>query len=109
MERFVKGDIVIIPFPFSDLSGSKKRPAMVLVDLPGEDIMLCQITSQSRDSSSVSLTSQDFSSGTLPVNSYIRPTRIFTADKSMIVRKAGTAKPLIAQAVVKLIVEMLGK
>jgi mRNA interferase MazF len=34
MERFVKGDVVVIPFPFSDLSGSKKRPAFVLADLP---------------------------------------------------------------------------
>jgi mRNA interferase MazF len=46
MERFVKGDIVVIPFPFSDLSGSKKRPALVLADLQGDDIILCQITSQ---------------------------------------------------------------
>jgi mRNA interferase MazF len=46
MARFVKGDVVVIPFPFSDLSGSKRRPALVLVDLPGDDIILCQITSQ---------------------------------------------------------------
>jgi len=46
MEKFVRGDIVVIPFPFSDLSGSKKRPALVLADLQGDDIILCQITSQ---------------------------------------------------------------
>ena len=46
MAGFVKGDVVVIPFPFSDLSGSKKRPALVLADLPGDDILLCQITSQ---------------------------------------------------------------
>jgi mRNA interferase MazF len=46
MEKFVKGDIVVIPFPFSDLSGSKKRPALVLANLQGDDIILCQITSQ---------------------------------------------------------------
>ncbi len=46
MERFVKGDIVVLPFPYSDLSSSKKRPAMVLADLKGDDIILCQITSQ---------------------------------------------------------------
>ena len=109
MERFIKGDVVIIPFPFSDLSGSKKRPAMVLVDLQGEDVMLCQITSQPKDNTSVPLTTKDFSSGTLPVNSYIRPTRIFTADKSTIIRKAGAAKSVITQAVVKSIIEMLSK
>ena len=46
MERFVKGNVVIIPFPFSDLSDSKRRPALVLADLQGNDIILCQITSQ---------------------------------------------------------------
>ena len=30
MARFIKGDVVIIPFPFSDLSGSKRRPAFVI-------------------------------------------------------------------------------
>jgi mRNA interferase MazF len=37
MAEFVKGDIVVIPSPFSDLSGSKRRPALVLTDLPGEE------------------------------------------------------------------------
>ena len=46
MAEFVKGEVVVIPFPFSDLSGSKKRPALVLADLEGDDILLCQITSQ---------------------------------------------------------------
>jgi mRNA interferase MazF len=46
MGRFVKGDVVVVPFPFSDLSGSKKRPAFVIADLPGDDIVLCQITSK---------------------------------------------------------------
>jgi mRNA interferase MazF len=31
MDRFVKGDVVVIPFPFSDLTGSKRRPALILL------------------------------------------------------------------------------
>jgi mRNA interferase MazF len=46
MGKFVKGDVVIIPFPFSDLSSSKRRPALVLAGLKGNDIILCQITSK---------------------------------------------------------------
>ena len=46
MAEFIKGDVVVIPFPFSNLSGSKRRPALVLADLPGNDIILCQITSK---------------------------------------------------------------
>jgi len=42
MAVFVKGDVVVLPFPFADLSGSKRRPALVLADLPGDDILLYQ-------------------------------------------------------------------
>lgn len=46
MEKFVKGDVVVVPFPFSDLTEAKRRPAFVLEELDGEDRILCQITSQ---------------------------------------------------------------
>ena len=108
MAGFVKGDVVVIPFPFSDLSGSKRRPAFVLADLPGNDIMLCQITSQhTKDKFSISLVSSDFLNGSLPSVSYIRPTRIFTADKNIIIRKAGSVKSSISNAVVTEIIALL--
>ena len=43
MERFVKGDVVVVPFPFSDLSGFKRRPALVAATIPGNDTILCKI------------------------------------------------------------------
>jgi mRNA-degrading endonuclease toxin of MazEF toxin-antitoxin module len=107
MAEFVKGDIVVIPFPFSDLSGSKHRPALVLSDLPGDDIILCQITSQKADSHAVQLDSTYFENGSLPSLSYIRPTRIFTADKNVIIRKAGAVKKDIHSVVVGKIKEIL--
>ena len=48
MGRFVKEDIAVLSFPFSDLSGKKRRPAIVLADLDGSDSILCQITSTAR-------------------------------------------------------------
>lgn len=91
MGKFIKGDVEVLPFPFSDLSGSKRRPALVLADLQGDDIILCQITSQqSSDSYAIELRYTDFINGTLPVDSHIRPSRIFTADKKIIIKKAGT-------------------
>jgi mRNA interferase MazF len=45
MARFVKGDIVVVPFPFSDLTQAKRRPALVIAELKGNDVILCQITS----------------------------------------------------------------
>ncbi len=48
MGKPVAGDVVIIPFPQTDLIVGKRRPALVLVDLPGYDLILCQITSRAR-------------------------------------------------------------
>jgi mRNA interferase MazF len=90
MGKFVKGDVVVIPFPFTDLSGNKKRPAFVAADLNGDDIIVCQITSKSKsDPLALSLGANDFVSGGLPVNSFIRPNKIFTADKNIILSVAG--------------------
>lgn len=86
----MKGDVVVIPFPFSDLTGSKRRPALVVADWGGDDIMLCQITSQSkRDGLELPLTEADFDNGRLPIASNIRPNKIFTADKRIIRNVAG--------------------
>jgi len=50
MAKFIKGDVVVIPFPFSDLTQTKRRPALVISALEGDDVILCQITSRtSRD------------------------------------------------------------
>ena len=108
MERLVKGDVVVIPFPFSDLSASKKRPALVLADLHGNDILLCQITSQdSIEKTAVPLKSGDFINGVLPSDSFIRPMRIFTADKTLIIRKAGTISKKLTNKVINSIISVL--
>ncbi len=93
MEELVKGDVVVLPFPFSDLSKSKKRPALVAAVLEGDDVILCQITSEARnDSYSIALTSNDFKKGSLNLTSRIRPKKLFTADKSIVLYKVGSLK-----------------
>ena len=93
MEKLVKGDVVVLPFPFSDLSASKKRPALVIAPLDGDDIILCQITSQARiDDYSVILNNSDFKQGSLNLTSIIKPNKLFTADKSIIHYKIGSIK-----------------
>jgi mRNA interferase MazF len=108
MGQFVKGDIVVLPFPFSDLSDAKKRPAYVLATLPFNDILLCQITSQNTsDPQSIILETSDFTSGSLPITSYIRPLRIFCADSKIVLKKAGHVRDDIHRQVVKSIFETL--
>ena len=66
MAKFIKGDIIVLPFPFSDLTQSKKRPALVIAELEGDDLILCQITSQEvKDKYAVSIDEDDFEMGTL--------------------------------------------
>lgn len=108
MAKFVKGEVVVIPFPFSDLSGSKRRPALVLADLPGDDLLLCQITSQSsKDVHAVPLQATDFINGSLPVNSFIRPTRLFTADKNIVIRRAGLVRAKTINDVTQTVIQII--
>ena len=108
MEKVVKGDIVAIPFPFSDLSQSKKRPALVLADIEGEDIILFQITSKPiRDKYAIASHKEDFIKGDLPVLSNIRPNRIFTADKNIVIKYLASLSPSLMEKVVDRIIEII--
>ncbi len=94
METLVRGDVVVLLFPFSDLSSSRKRPAVVVANLSGDDLILAQITTASAriDEYAVSLETKDFQTGKLDVLSLIRPNKLFTADISIISSKIGTLK-----------------
>ena len=108
MERFVKGDVVVVPFPFSDLTETKRRPALVLAELDGVDRILCQITSQQfRDRYAVPLNESDFETGSLRKISNIRPNRIFTADGKIILYKAGHLKSDKVDAALKMVIRIL--
>ena len=81
---------MVLSFPFSDLSQTKRRPALILASLQGDDVILCQITSQAKSAEySVPLERDDFVSGGLSRNSRIRPNRLFTADAGIIIYSAG--------------------
>ena len=64
MAKFVKGDIIVVPFPFSDLTKSKRRPTLVIAVIEGDDLILCQLTSQSiSDNYAISLKYNEFYEG----------------------------------------------
>ena len=108
MATFVKGDVVVLPFPFSDLSQAKRRPALVVATLTGNDLILCQITSQTvTDSYAVAVTNADFITGGLNQNSNVRPNRLFTADRGIILYKAGQLKADKLKEVINKIIDIL--
>lgn len=105
MEKFIKGEVVIISFPFSDLSQTKKRPAFVISALKRNDLILSQITSNIRkDNYSITLNDDDFETGTLKQESLIRLDKLFTAEKKSILYSIGRVKKIkIDDAITKLI------
>jgi len=108
MGKPVKGDVVVILFPFSDFSTGKRRPALVVADLKGDDIILTQITTSRRaDDYSISLTQSDFQSGGIWQNSNIRPNRLFTVDSKIITKVAGRLSQGKTNEVINKIVEIV--
>jgi mRNA interferase MazF len=86
----VAGEVVVIPFPRTDPAGGKRRPALVIADLPGADLILCQITSRAHhDAFSVPLDSSDFERGQLGQPGFIRPQRLFTLEHHLILNSIG--------------------
>ena len=111
MATFAKGDIVLFPFPYTDLSARKLRPCLVLSAEMGEDILLCQITSQQlqKDNHSFELRSKDTVDGTLHIDSYIRTNMIFTASKAQIRRRLGMIKNDVYAQVVNRVIHLITK
>ena len=90
MGSFAAGQIVLLPFPFSDLSRSKFRPALLLGDADRDDWIACQITSNPySDTRAMVLTDKDFTSGGLQRLSHARPGKLFTANASLFTTTAG--------------------
>jgi mRNA interferase MazF len=103
-----EGAVVLIRFPFSDLSSSKLRPAVVLASVGRDDWILCQVTSNPyADSTAIKITDGDFETGSLQRVSYARPGKLFTANSSLMEAEAGrlnaTAFKNILDAVVSIL------
>ena len=93
MVKPVAGEVVVIPFPQTNLQPGKRRPALVVASLPGDDVILCQITSQARsDGLSIPRTGADFERGRLVVDSFIRPNRLFTVEHRVVLYSVGKIK-----------------
>ena len=102
------GQIVLVPFPFLDLSRTKMRPAVVLAEAGRDDWILCQVTSnQYGDERAIAITEKDFQSGSLRVTSYARPGKLFTANRSLVVETVGVLKKAKVRKLIDSVVETL--
>ncbi len=90
MEALTVGSVVVTSFPFSNLKAHKNRPALVLGFSDFNDVVLCQITSiADGELKKVQIDDSSFLVGGLHSVSYIRPDKLFTADRSIIVKSLG--------------------
>lgn len=108
MGTFAVRQVVVLPFPFSDLSRKKLRPALLLADAGCGDWIACQITSKPyADSRAITLTANDFAEGSLQLVSYLRPGKLFTCHESLPIDTVGqineTALQQARTAVIQLI------
>ncbi len=100
--------VVLIPFPFSDLSQSKLRPAVVLANSGRGDWVLCQVTSKPYgDRRAVPVTDHDFTTGSLNYHSYARPGKLFTASDNLMVSRVGVLTQQSFERVIEAVVDLL--
>lgn len=83
-----KGDIILIPFPFTDLSGNKNRPALILFD-SDDDVTVCFITTRLKWQSEFDIPVQPTLLNGIKKPSLIRLSKIATIDKELILGKLG--------------------
>ncbi len=104
------GAVVLVRFPFSDLSNTKVRPAIVLADAGRGDWALCQVTSQPyTDPTAIEITYSDFTSGSLKKTSYARPGKLFTANAAIITKRVGDLQNAKLEEIIRAIISLLEK
>lgn len=102
------GSVVLVPFPFSDLSGSKLRPALVIASAGRGDWICAQITSNPyADTSAVQIKPSDFAEGDLGRVSFVRPGKLFTANESLFRRTAAKLRRNMFETVLEAIIQVL--
>ncbi len=95
---FEQGGILIVPFPFSDLSGIKQRPVLVLsnnkYNEKSRDIITCGITSNLQDlGHSIVIDKVSLEHGTIPAKSMVKVDKIFALEKSIVRKNIAKIKP----------------
>ena len=94
MDGAMVGDVVLTPFPFTDLTGTKIRPAVVVADVGMKDWIVCEITSSPQMRPRyIGISDSDFQIGRLRVASWARPDRLTTLNERVFIRPLGRLTP----------------
>ena len=111
MAQYKRGDIVVLPFPFSDASSAKPRPCLVVAELPyfgGTDYLVCMISTQNTsDPQSIALEPSDLTLGKLDTQSYLRPLYLFGASGNVVERRIGVMHSKMFNQVVQAIIKVV--
>lgn len=96
--RLEPGDLILVPFPFTDLSSAKTRPALVLsrsdYNRDGRDVIVCGVTSNlSNAARGVLIQTRDLSQGRLPAPSRVKVDKVVTLQQNLVRRRVGHLKP----------------
>jgi len=88
---YEQGEILVVPFPFSDLSSIKQRPVLVLSkkedNLSSNEVITCGITSNLKDKKyAVQVRNEDLQRGSIPKKSMIKTNKLFTIDKKIVIK-----------------------
>jgi mRNA interferase MazF len=107
MARFVAGDVVILPFPYTNQSGGKKRPAVVLRETRDNDLWVCMITSAAFGSDTIPLDKKNLESSGLRVACAVRPDRILVVSPDLVEKKTGRLSKEMLGAIKAVLVNWL--
>lgn len=108
MGTFTVGQVVVLPFPFSDLSQKKLRPALLLAEAGRGDWIACQITSNPyADAQAITLAESDFVEGSLQRVSYLRPGKLFTCHESLPVNTVGLLNTAALQQARSAVIQLI--
>lgn len=115
--QFRRGSIVLVRFPFTDLSGSKVRPAIILTPtaaLEGMPDILCAFISSRLPSPLlnsdlvIESTNSGFARTGLKTNSVLRAHKIALLKKELVISKLGDFSPALQKQIDRCLLEALG-
>lgn len=110
---FDSGEVLLIPFPFTDLSQVNRRPVLVLSNRnhnrTSKDFICCGMTSNLRNRrNSVLLDPSEMAEGMIPVRSRIKYDKVFTLERSLVIKGLGRISQQKLDKVKRRLVSLLG-